>query len=64
MDHDPVRVCVACDTIGPMPPLEALRVPERLKMREWREKRNAWQEAVTQSLSMSAREAPYGDRFA
>ena len=64
LDHDPVRVCVACDTIGPMPPLEALRVPERLKMREWREKRNAWQEAVTQSLSMSAREAPDGDRFA
>jgi hypothetical protein len=32
LDHDPVRVCVACDTIGPMPPLEALRAPERLKM--------------------------------
>ena len=64
LDHDPVRVCVKCDTIGPMPPLEALCAPERLKMRKWRERKTAWQEAVTQSLSMSAPEASEEDRFA
>ena len=63
LDHDPVRVWVACDTIGPMPPLEALRVPERLKMREWRAKKSAWQNAVTQSLSESASGALGESRF-
>jgi len=64
LDHDPVRVWVQCDTIGPMPPLEALRTPERLKMREWRARKTAWQEAVTHSLSVPAPEVPEGDRFA
>ena len=61
LDHDPVRVCVSCDTIGTMPPLEALRAPVRLKMRGWGAKRSEWQEAVTRSLSMTV---PEEDRFA
>ena len=64
LDHDPVRVSVACDTIGPMPPLEALRVPERLRMREWRTKKSAWQDAVTQSLNEPESEAIGVNRFA
>ncbi len=50
LDHDPVRVWGSCDTIGTMPPLEALQapVPRRLQMmRGWGAKRSEWQEAVT-----------------
>ena len=60
LDHDLVQARVSCDTVGPMPPLEALRAPVRLRMRSWGQKRDAWQEAVTRSLDLSA---PEPDKF-
>ena len=33
LDHDMLQVRVSCDTVGPMPPLEALRAPVRFLMR-------------------------------
>ena len=60
LDHDLVQARVSCDTVGPMPPLEALRAPARLRMRSWGQKRAAWQEAVTRSLDLTA---PELDKF-
>ena len=57
LDHDMLRVRVSCDSVGPMPPLEALRAPVRLRMRSWGQKKADWQEAVTRSLALSAEEA-------
>jgi len=57
LDHDMLQVRVSCDTVGPMPPLEALRAPVRLRMRSWAQKKADWQEAVARSLSLSAEEA-------
>ena len=60
LDHGMLQARVSCDTLGPMPPLEALRAPVRLRMRNWREnlKRASWQEeAVTRLLTLSAPEA-------
>jgi hypothetical protein len=55
--HDLIRARVSCDTLGPMPPLEALWAPERLRMRDRSRKRAEWQSAVSQSLTLSAQEA-------
>ena len=60
LDHGLLQARVSCDTLGPMPPLEALRTPVRLRMRKWQEKKVEWQAAVTQSL---ARSAPEVDPF-
>ena len=60
LDHDLIRARVKCDTLGPMPPLEALRTPVRIRMRSWKEKKDDWQVAVTQSLALSP---PDGDPF-
>ncbi len=56
-------VCVSCDMIGTMPPLEVLLAPVRLKMRCWGAKRSEWQEAVTRSLSIMMT-VPEENRFA
>ena len=60
LDHETVIVHVSGESIGNMPPLEALRAPVRIKMRQWSEKRSEWQGAVTRSLALSA---PETDRF-
>ncbi len=60
LDHDILLALVHCETLGLMPPLEALWVPERIRMSAWSEKRADWQEAVTWSLALTAPEA---DRF-
>ena len=57
LDHDMLQARVSCDTLGPMPPLEALRAPVRLRMRSWGQKKADWQEAVARSLTQSAPEA-------
>jgi hypothetical protein len=51
LDHDVVSVRVEGAGVGPMPPLEALRAPVRLRMHRFKMKRTAWQEAVTKSLA-------------
>ena len=56
LDHDLVRARVKCDTLGPMPPLEAIRTPVRIRMHSWQERKDDWQVAVTQSLALSAPE--------
>ena len=56
LDHEVVVVSVSGESIGKMPPLEALRAPVRLKMQKFAEKRTEWQAAVTHSLAMSAPE--------
>jgi ribonuclease HI len=60
LDHDLLQALVLCETVGPMPPLEALRAPVRLRMRSWGRKKADWQEAVTRSLAVSA---PAVDKF-
>jgi hypothetical protein len=62
LDHDLIRVRVSCDTLGPMPPLEKLRVPERLRMRNWSGKRTECQEEVSRPLTLSAPDSE-ADRF-
>ena len=57
LDHDLVRARVKCDTLGPMPPLEALRSPVRIRMNNWKQRKDDWQVAVTRSLTLSAPEA-------
>ena len=47
---------VSGESIGKMPPLEALRSPNRLKMDRWSEKRTEWQDAVNKSLALLATE--------
>jgi hypothetical protein len=37
LDHEVVIVTLAGESVGRMPPLEALRAPVRLKMRKWGE---------------------------
>jgi ribonuclease HI len=56
LDHEGVVVSVSGDSIGKMPPLEALRSPIRLKMDRWSEKRTEWQDAVNKSLALLATE--------
>jgi len=60
MDHDGVRARMLCQGIGPMPPIEELRSPVRLKMDLWSTKRKAWQLAVSEALSAQTLE---GDAF-
>ena len=57
LDHDLVRARVKCDTLGPMPPLEALRTPVRIRMNNWKQRKDDWQVAVARSLTLSAPEA-------
>ena len=57
LDHDILQARVHCDTLGPMPPLEALWVPERIRMGNWSKKRAEWQQAVTRSLALVPPEA-------
>ncbi len=51
LDHDIVRVTVDGGNIGPMPSLETLRTPVRLKMQKFSGKVLEYQTAVTQRLS-------------
>ncbi len=37
LDHDILLARVHCETLGPMPPLEALWVPEQIRMSAWSE---------------------------
>ena len=60
LDHEVVSVRVSGETIATMPPLEALRAPIRLKMRQWPEKRSEWQDAVKRSLVLLT---PEPDQF-
>ena len=52
-DHKGVRVLVVCRFSGiePMPPLESLWRPLRLKMRGWSQKRQKWQEVTKEALA-------------
>ena len=49
-DHCGVRATLSVIGIGPMPPLEALCRPVRLKMTNWTSRRDEWRERVTQAL--------------
>jgi len=49
-DHCGVRATLSVAGIGPMPSLEALRRPLRLKMKNWVSRRDEWRERVTQAL--------------
>jgi hypothetical protein len=51
LDYDVVSVREEGKCVGPMPPLEALRAPVRLRMHRFKMKRTVWQEAVTKSLA-------------
>jgi hypothetical protein len=62
LDHDIPQAQGHCETRCLMPPLEALWVPERIRMpvSTWSKKRADWQDAVTQLLALTAQEE---DRF-
>ena len=62
LDHCGVKVLLRDDSIGEMPPLEALWRPERLRLDAWRDKRQEWQKAVELDLSAAAPET--ADHFA
>ncbi len=62
LDHYLVSVRVEGTGVGPMPPLEALRAPVRLRMHRFKIKRTVWQEAVTKSLA-SEPLAPVANSF-
>jgi hypothetical protein len=62
LDHDLVSVRVGGRGVGPMPPLEALRAPVRLRMHRFKMKLTVWQEAVTKSLA-SEPQAPVTNYF-
>ena len=49
-DHAAVRVILREEQIGDMQPLEALRHPVKMRSDRWREKREAWQQAVESEL--------------
>jgi hypothetical protein len=57
LDHDLIRALVLCDTLGPMPPLDELRAPQLLCMRNWGKMRAEWHDAVSRSLTLLAPEA-------
>ncbi len=50
-DHKGVRVVCRFPGIEPMPPLESLFRPLRLKMKGWSHKRQEWQASTTQALA-------------
>ena len=50
-DHKGVRVVCRFQGIEPMPPLESLFRPLRLKMKGWSHKRQEWQASTTQALA-------------
>ncbi len=51
LDHYMVSVRVLGPGVGPMPPLEALWVPVRIRMHKWKMKPTAWRKAVTRLLA-------------
>ena len=53
-DHAGVKAAISIKGIEAMPPLEALRRPVRLNMKQWKEKRALWQEAVVRALPPAA----------
>jgi hypothetical protein len=55
LDHCGVKVLLRDDSIGEMPPLEALWRPERLRLDAWRDKRQEWRKAVERDLPTAAR---------
>jgi hypothetical protein len=62
LDHNLVSVRVGSKGVWPMPPLEALRAPVRLRMHRFKMKRTVWQEAVTKTLA-SEPQAPVVNSF-
>ncbi len=62
LDHDLVSVKLGGRSVGPLPPLEALRAPVRLWMHRFKMKRTVWQEPVTKSLT-SKPQAPLTKDF-
>jgi hypothetical protein len=62
LDHDLVSVRVGGKGVGPMPPLEALRAPVRLRMHRFKTKWSVWQEAVTRLLAFEP-QAPVTNDF-
>jgi hypothetical protein len=50
LDHRGVRVYLQIMGVGPMPPLEALLRPRRLRMTDWHSKKEEWQRRVTSAL--------------
>ena len=52
LDHRGVRVYLQIEGVGPMPPLEALYRPRRLRMANWQSKKQEWQQRVTSTLEL------------
>jgi hypothetical protein len=60
LDHDCLRARVKCDTMCPMPPLQALGTSVRILMNNWSHRKDDWQVSVILSLNLSA---PQADPF-
>ena len=52
LDHRGVRVYLQVEGLGPMPPMEALFRPRRLRMTKWQEKRQEWRRRVASALAL------------